>query len=203
MYIQKKSHFPGCLGAKTSLSQCKGSGSGKWILHPATKSSHTMTKDHVCHSYDLAQKNTNKYFLKNKMNEQRVYYTGWINSERERQISYINSYIWNLERWVSGQQWRCRHGKQTCGHSGKERVGWTERSIETYALPYVKLDSQWAFAVRLRELKSGARWQPRAVGWGERWEGDSRVKRHTYSYRWFMLIHGREQYCIVKQLSSN
>ena len=55
-------------------------------------------------------------------------------SEREKQMSYINAYKWNLEKMVlmnlfSGQQWRCRHRKQTCGHEGvvggrMERVAW-------------------------------------------------------------------------------
>ena len=29
--------------------------------------------------------------------EPRVCHTGWSKSEREKQISYINAYIWNLE----------------------------------------------------------------------------------------------------------
>ena len=28
----------------------------------------------------------------------RIYYTEWNKSERERQILYINAYVWNLER---------------------------------------------------------------------------------------------------------
>ena len=33
-----------------------------------------------------------------------------------------------------------------------------ESSIETHTLPYVKLDSQWKFAIWHRDLKSGALW---------------------------------------------
>ena len=34
-----------------------------------------------------------------------VYYTKWSKSERENQLSYINTYIWNLDCWQSrGQQ---------------------------------------------------------------------------------------------------
>ena len=33
------------------------------------------------------------------MDEPEGYYTEWSKSEREKQISYINAYIWNLERW--------------------------------------------------------------------------------------------------------
>ena len=35
-----------------------------------------------------------------------------------------------------------------------------ESSIETHALPYVKIDSQWEFAVCYREPKVSALWQP-------------------------------------------
>ena len=35
----------------------------------------------------------------NEMDEPIAYYTEWSKSEREQQISYINIYVWNLERW--------------------------------------------------------------------------------------------------------
>ena len=84
-----------------------------------------------------------------------------------------------------------------------------ESSIKTETLPYVKLDSQWKFAIWLRELKSGALWQSRGVGWGGRWEGRSRRRGHTYrTYTYLWLIHvdmwqKPSQYCkaIVLQLN--
>ena len=44
-----------------------------------------------------------------------------------------------LMNLFAGQQWRCRHGEQTCRHRG-EAEGETngERSMEIYKLPYVK-----------------------------------------------------------------
>ena len=39
----------------------------------------------------------------------------------------------------SGQQGRCRHSEQTCGHSVEEEYGMNwESDIEKYMLPYVK-----------------------------------------------------------------
>ena len=35
----------------------------------------------------------------NEVYEPRAYYTELSQSEREKQISYTNTYIWNLERW--------------------------------------------------------------------------------------------------------
>ena len=85
---------------------------------------------------------------------------------------------------------------------GDGGMNW-ERSIGTYRLPYVKLGSQWKSAVWHRELKSGALWKPRGVGWGGRWEGSSRGRGHMYTYGWFMLLYSRNQYNIIKQLSPN
>ena len=88
------------------------------------------------------------------------------------------------------------------GREGDGGTNW-ENSIETYTLPRVKLDSQWEFAVWCRELKSCAHWQPRGVGRGGRWEGGSRLRGHMYTYGWLMLLYGRNQHNIVKQLSYN
>ena len=50
-------------------------------------------------------------------------------SEIEKQILYINIVYMESRKMVlmnllSGQQWRCRHREQTCGHKGgKESMG--------------------------------------------------------------------------------
>ena len=58
------------------------------------------------------------------------------------------------------QHWRHRHREESCGHRRRRRGGKggtnSESNTETYAFPYVKLNSQWKFAVRLRELKLSA-----------------------------------------------
>ena len=33
------------------------------------------------------------------VDEPRIYHTEWSKSEREKQITNINVYIWNLEKW--------------------------------------------------------------------------------------------------------
>ena len=35
----------------------------------------------------------------NELDKLRACYTEWSKSEREKQISYINAYIWNIEKW--------------------------------------------------------------------------------------------------------
>ena len=78
------------------------------------------------------------------MDEPTACYTEWNKSERVKQISYINAYIRNLERWY---WWTYQHGSNgeadiedrlmdTVGE-GEGRTNW-ESSVETYKLSYVK-----------------------------------------------------------------
>ena len=63
--------------------------------------------------------------LKNMMH---IYY--WIYMESKRMA------LMNL---FAGQQWRCRHREQTCGHRGEGEDGTNSKSsIETYTSPHVK-----------------------------------------------------------------
>ena len=54
-----------------------------------------------------------------------------------------------------------------------------------------------------QETQTGALYQPRGVGWGGRWEGDSKGRGYMYTYVWFMLRFDRKQQNSVKQLSFN
>ena len=69
----------------------------------------------------------------------------------------------------AGQQWRNRHREQTYGHGEREGEGemFRESNMETY-ITVCKIDSQWEFAVCLRELKQGL--CINLEGWDE--EGD-------------------------------
>ena len=53
--------------------------------------------------------------------------------------------------------------------------------METY-ITICKINSQWEFAVWLRELKTGPLYQPRALGLGERFKREG-----MFVYLW--LIH--------------
>ena len=86
-----------------------------------------------------------KWVSPNEVDEPRAYYTEWSKSEREKQLSYTNPHIWNLQRrywWTyfqssSGEH---RHWEQPHGHSwqGKERMGGMQRVTRKHILPYVK-----------------------------------------------------------------
>ena len=64
-----------------------------------------MDKKGVVHIYNgilLSYKKEHIWVSPNEVDEPGAYYTEWSKSERERQILYINTYIWNLETWY---QW--------------------------------------------------------------------------------------------------
>ena len=61
-----------------------------------------MDKEAEVHKYNgilLSHKNESIWVNANEMDKTRAYYTERSKSEREKQISYINAYIWNLQRW--------------------------------------------------------------------------------------------------------
>jgi len=66
--------------------------------------------------------------------------------------------------------------------------------------PICKIDSQWEFAVWLRDLKP--RLCNNLEGWdGGKKEGGSREKGHMHPYGWFTLKFGRNQHTHKDKLS--
>ena len=49
--------------------------------------------------YYLAIKKEWIWVSSGEVDEPRACYTEWSKSEREKQVSYINTFIWNLEKW--------------------------------------------------------------------------------------------------------
>ena len=82
--------------------------------------------------------------VSNEVDETRARYTEWSKPERERQTSYINTYIRNLERWYGLPCVQGNKGDTDLKNRLLDSVGgvggmiW-ENSIETYTLTYVKL----------------------------------------------------------------
>jgi len=107
-----------------------------------------MDKEAVVHIYNgilLSHKKEHIWVSSNEVDEPRSYYTEWSKSARERQILYINAYIWSLERWywwtyfqgssedidVENRLMDTRQREE--GEDGTNG----ESSMETYTLPYV------------------------------------------------------------------
>ena len=135
------------------------------------------------------------------------FHTGWSKSEREKQISDINAYIWDLERHTDEPICKAAVEKQT-----KRTGSWTkareegegamngESSMETYTLSYVNRQPRGICCVT-RELQLGlcnSLEELGKVGGGRR-EGASRGRRHMYTYGSFMLMYDRNQTNTVNQ----
>ena len=60
-----------------------------------------MDKEVVVHIYDeiLVTKNHRIWVSCSEVDVSKACYTEWSKSEREKQILFINTYIWNLEKW--------------------------------------------------------------------------------------------------------
>ena len=106
-----------------------------------------MDKEVMVHIYNgllLNHKKGRIWVRSSEVDETRVYYTEQSKSEKEKQISYINTYIWNLEKWcwwtyLQGRNKDSDIENRLMGTVGEKEGGtnW-ESSIEIYTLPCVK-----------------------------------------------------------------
>ena len=94
--------------------------------------------------YYSAIKKEHIWINSNEVDETGAYYTEWSKSERKKPMHYINTYIWNLERWwwwpYMQDSKRDTDIKNRLVDSVREDKGgmiW-ENSIETCLLTYVK-----------------------------------------------------------------
>ena len=100
----------------------------------------------------------------------------WSKSEREKQILYINAYIWNLERWYWWTYLQERNGDTDIEKGlGTTAGGSRDSSIDTYTWPCINRQLVGSCCTTQR-AQPGTLWQPRGVGWGE-WKGGSRGRR--------------------------
>ena len=112
-----------------------------------------MDKEDVVHIYNgtlLNRKKEQNWVICRDMDGPRDCHTEWSKSEREKQILYINAYMWNLEKWYrwTGLQGRSRgtdiENKRVDTKGGKWREGgggggknW-EIGIDIYTLICIK-----------------------------------------------------------------
>ena len=148
-----------------------------------------MDKEVVVHIHD-------GILLSHKKNTFDVVLMRWMNlepiiqsevSQKEKDKYHILTHIYMESRRTvprnlfSGQQWRNRHREWTNGHGerGGEGETYGESNVETY-ITLCKIDSQWEFAVCLRELKQG--FYINLEGWGGKLEGGFKRRGHLYTY---------------------
>ena len=135
----------------------------------------------------------------NEVDEHRTYYIELSKSERERQISSINTHIWNLERWYWRSSVQGSKGDTDIKNRLLDSVGegeggmiW-ENSTETCILPYVK---QLASLGLMHEmvLRAGALGWPWGMGGGMGVQDGG----HMYTHGWFMSMYDKNHYNVVK-----
>ena len=154
-----------------------------------------MDKELVVHIQNGILLSYNKehiWISSNETDKPEAYYTEWSKSERERQLLYINSYIWNLERWY--QQSYMQGSK---GDTNTKNNFWTqwEKGKEQHWNIHIttcKTDDHCEFDAWSKAHKAGALGQPREIGWGWGRERGSGLGGHMYTYGWFMLTYGKK-----------
>ena len=155
-----------------------------------------------------------EYYSAIKRNEFEPVVVKWMNLEPvtqsevsqkgKKQIPYIITYIWNLEKWY---WWTYLQGRNRDSGTinrlmdivgqGEGGINW-ESSIEICTLPFVKYLVMGSCYI-VQGAQPGAVGQTRGI---RRW-GRFRQREHVNTYGWFMLMYGRNQHTIVKQLSSD
>ena len=140
----------------------------------------------------------------NPVDETGTYYTEWSKSERKTPIQYINTYMWNLERWKQWPyMWESKRDTDIKNRlldsvgEGEDGMIW-ENSVETGILPYVKSIS---FDAWDRVLRAGALGWPWGMQWGGRWERGSVWGTHVHPWLIHLNVWQKPpQYCKVINL---
>ena len=112
-----------------------------------------MDKEVLIHIHNgilLSYKKEYIWVSSNEVDETGAYYTKWNKSERERQILYINAYIWNLDGEGNGTplQYSCLENPMDGGalkaavHGVAE--GWTRLSDFTFTFHFHALKKEMA-----------------------------------------------------------
>ena len=106
-----------------------------------------MDKEDVVCIYNgilLSHKKEWNWIICRDVDGSRVCHTEWNKSEREKQISYVNTYMWNLEKWYRWTYLQGRNrdadvenGRVDTEGEGKSGMNWEIR-IDIYTLPCVK-----------------------------------------------------------------
>ena len=105
----------------------------------------------------------------------------WVRSLGRERI-YTESRKMVLKNLFTGKQWINKHRELTYGHGEREGEGELYRKsiMETF-ITICKIDNQWEFAVRLRNLKQGLCINLKG-GMRGKWEGVSKGRGYVHIY---------------------
>ena len=90
-----------------------------------------LKKKDVVHIYSgilISHKKEQNWVICRDVDASRDCHTEWSTSEREKQISYINAYMWNLEKWYrrtyfQSRNWDTEVEKKTYGNQVGNAAG--------------------------------------------------------------------------------
>ena len=136
---------------------------------------------HIYNGILLSHEKEHIWVSSSEVDEPRACYAEWSKSEREKQVLYINAYIWNLEKWywwiyLQGSNRDTSIENRLVGTTGKGEGGMNwESSTETYTSPYAQQMTSGNFL-----WDTGSSSQCPTTTWrgGVEWEVGGR--RHMY-----------------------
>ena len=159
---------------------------------------------YIMEYYSTIERKESESVLIRWMNLGWTCYTKWSKSEREKQISYTKTYLWNLERWYWWNYLQGSNGDLQTWCRGRRRWTLWRQWHGSLLLLFVKMIPTGNLLYDSGNSNQGSVTNQRGgVGWGGRWEGGSRGRGYMYTYGWFMLTFGRNQYNSIKQLPFN
>ena len=134
-----------------------------------------------------------------------VYVIEWSKSERKKQVSYINTYTWNLEkqyRWTYLQRMNRDIENKFVRITGAGEGGVkSKNSTEMDTGPRIKQRATGSCRTT-QGARHTALWRPGGVTGGGA-GGRLQSRRHTCTYSWFLLPYRRNQPDTAKQTESN
>ena len=107
--------------------------------------------------YSAIKRNTFESVLMRWMNLEPIIQSEVSQKEKDKYLMHIYEMEKHDTEEFTQQQWRSRHREQTYGHGerGGEGEMYGESNMETYITMW-KIDSQWEFAVCLRDSNRGS-----------------------------------------------
>ena len=116
--------------------------------------------------------------------------TAWRRSETEKQILYINEYMWNLEKWHVWTYLQSRNRDTDVENKYMDTKGdrsggrsW-DTGIDTYTLLMYKIDNYREHIIQQGTLL-------KALCWSE-WEGSPKESSCMNMYGWFIMLYSRK-----------